>query len=76
MLGSIYSISASCKDPELALKWLDYQYSYDAMLLNNFGIEGESYVIDEAGKPQLTEQIQNNPDGLGMMDALKQYVIG
>ena len=76
VLGSIYSISASCKDPELALKWLDYQYSYDAMLLNNFGIEGESYVIDEAGKPQLTEQIQNNPDGLGMMDALKQYVIG
>ncbi len=76
VLGSIYSISATCKNPELALKWLDYQYSYDAMLLNNFGIEGESYTIDENGKPQLTEQIQQNPDGLGMMDALKQYVIG
>ena len=53
-------ISASCKTPELAARFLDYGYSEEGMLLYNFGIQGVSYTMPY-GKPVYTEQILNNP---------------
>ena len=42
--------------------WLDYQYTDDGMALINYGIEGESYTIDEDGNYHLTDAILNNPN--------------
>ena len=57
-------ITTPCKNPELAAKWIDYQYSHDAMVLNNYGIEGETYYIDDAGVYHLTDMVLNNEEGL------------
>lgn len=50
------AITAKCKNPELASKYLDYSYSKEGHILNNFGIEGESYEIKD-GFPHYTENM-------------------
>ncbi|MBR6405116.1 MAG: extracellular solute-binding protein [Lachnospiraceae bacterium] len=52
-------ISSSCKDPELAAKWIDFNYTKEGELLNWYGIEGETYEMVD-GKPQFTEKVLNN----------------
>lgn len=57
-----YNVSANCKNPELACKWLDYLFSPNGWLLCNFGIEGESFEYGEDGMPHWTEVITNPVD--------------
>lgn len=59
-----YVISTACADPALAVRMLDYLYSYDGMILCSYGIQGESYELSSAGQPVFTEFILNNPDGM------------
>lgn len=66
--GSL-AITTECKQPELAAKWANYFYTEEGGLLKNFGIEGESYTV-ENGTPVLTEMIEKNPDGLSRQQAL------
>ncbi len=68
------AITASCKNIELAARFLDYAYSEEGSLLLNFGIEGESYEMTEDG-PVYTDLITNNPDGLTMSQALSHYMM-
>ncbi len=70
------AISASCKTPELAAQWIDYAYSPEGELLNNFGIENETFVYDENGEIQFTELITDNPDGLSFTNAMWRYLDG
>ncbi len=37
------AITTQCKDPELAMKWLNFGYTEEGHMLYNFGIEGQSY---------------------------------
>ena len=41
-------------------------------MLYNFGIEGESYEMQD-GKPVYTDLVLNNPDGLTANQALSEY---
>lgn len=66
------AITGKCKNIELAVKFLDYSYSEEGMMLNNFGIEGESYEMVD-GNPVYTELVTNNPDGLPMSQVLTMY---
>lgn len=56
------SISTECRDPELAARWLDYNYTYDGTLLCGYGIEGEGLQFDAEGNPGYTDLVLNNPD--------------
>lgn len=56
------AISTNCKDVELAAKWLDYSYTYDGMILNCYGIEGEGLMFNADGTPGYTDLVLNNPD--------------
>ena len=67
-------LTKDCSDPVLAAMWLDYQYTEDAMLLNNYGVEGETFEYDENGDIQFTDLIMNNPDGLTTTDANRLYI--
>lgn len=70
------AISVKCKDPELAMKFLNYGYTEEGHMLYNFGIEGKSYeMVEKDGKmyPQYTKLITENPDGLSMQQALALY---
>lgn len=74
VLGIGIAITAECKNPELAAKWCDYAYGEDGNKLINFGIEGESYTMED-GIPTYTDLIVNNPNGLSMSEALASYAI-
>lgn len=51
-------ITSKCKNPEVAVKWFDYHYTYEGLKLFNFGVEGKSYTgIDELGRPQYVEYL-------------------
>ncbi len=66
------AITTSCKSPRLATRFLDYGYSEQGKILNNFGIEHESFVIKD-GKRVYTDKILNNPDGFSAGKALAFY---
>jgi putative aldouronate transport system substrate-binding protein len=50
------AITKSCKDPETVVKWMDFMYTEKGMLINNYGIEGDTYVMKD-GKPTFTDVI-------------------
>ena len=49
-------ISKNCKNPERAIQFLTYLISEEGQMDTNFGIEGETYTI-ENGIPKLTKEI-------------------
>ena len=49
-------ITTSCKDPVRAIKFLDWLASDEAQILNNWGIEGVHYTVDENGKRVIPEE--------------------
>lgn len=67
------TITTACENPELAMKWCDFWYTEDGVLLANYGIEGQSFEFDENGQPYITELVTNNPDGLSLMDTQFMY---
>lgn len=74
-MGTTASITTKCKDPELAMKFLDYGYSEEGRIFMNFGTEGVSYNMVD-GYPTYTELITNNPKGLSMSQALITQCFG
>ncbi|GFZ90805.1 sugar ABC transporter permease [Paenibacillus marchantiophytorum] len=66
------AVSTQAKNPDQIIKWLDYKYSQEGALLMNFGIEGESYKM-ENGYPKYTDLIMNNPDKLPITQAMAKY---
>ena len=65
--GFRYFISTSCKNPELAMKWIDCLYDPEINLLNTFGVgdlgDGTTtYVIKENGEYDYSDDLRNNPD--------------
>lgn len=68
------AITSSCKYPDIAAKWCNYAYGNDGHLLFNFGIEGESYTMED-GIPTYTDMIVKNPNGLSMQESLSRYAI-
>lgn len=63
-LAAATAITSSCEDIDTAVRFLDWMYSDEAITLFNFGIEGESYYIDENGNPQYTETFLTGPEGM------------
>jgi putative aldouronate transport system substrate-binding protein len=63
-------ITKDCKDPEAAIKLMDYLWSEEGQRYMAWGIEGKSYTMAD-GKPRYTDLVMNNPDGLGMSDVLR-----
>ncbi|NQX64151.1 extracellular solute-binding protein [Paenibacillus qinlingensis] len=66
------ALSAKAKNPDEIIKWLDFKYSQEGAMLMNFGIEGESYKL-ENGYPKYTDLIMNNPDKLPVTQAMAKY---
>ncbi len=68
----VASITTQCENPALAVKILDYFYSYEGNLLANFGIEGETYDMVD-GKPKYNDFVMKNPDGKSMSQTGLMY---
>ncbi len=74
-VGQGCAISAKMSDEKLAkvMELLDFLYSEEGNVLTNWGIEGESYTVDENGEKHFTDYVFNNPDGLASVQAVVRY---
>lgn len=70
---TFYIITPDCSNKEAAVQFLNYGYTKEGSLLFNFGIEGESYTM-ENDMPTYTELIMHNPEGLTKQLAMAQYM--
>lgn len=73
--GGIVAVTTSAKDPELAVKLLDYGYSEEGRMFFNFGTEGISYNMVD-GYPKFTDLLMKNPDKLAPAQAMSMYIRG
>ncbi len=67
-------ITVGTENLDVLAKWLDYQFTEEGQLLNNYGMEGISYYFDEDGLPHYTEDMIHNPDGLNFTQASGSYI--
>ncbi len=58
MSGWGVGITTACKDPVRAIKFLDYLASDEAQIMNNWGIEGQHYNV-ENGKRVVPAEVQD-----------------
>ena len=68
-------ILPSCKNPEIAAKFLNYGYTEEGINFWNYGMEGVSYNMVD-GYPTYTDLIMNNPDGWTIQQAMAGYSLG
>lgn len=66
------AISADSKYIKEIVQMFDYFYSEEGSLLNNFGIEGETYTMVD-GKPTYTDAIAKDPEGRSILSMLNIY---
>lgn len=72
-MGSYSMITKEMSEEEMivALEWLNYGFTEEGMMYNNFGTEGETYTINADGEADFTDLITNDPDGIN--EAVKKY---
>ena len=61
ILGVNFGITRFCKDPEAAMKFIDYLYSEEVGIQTWYGTEGEDYNIVD-GKYEFTNKYYDNVD--------------
>lgn len=54
-------ITTQCKNPEIALQFLNYAFTEEGSRIYNYGVEGETYTMVD-GKPVFTEEMVNPED--------------
>lgn len=70
-INGYFGISKDAKNPEVAIKWLDFIFaSEQGARMQSYGVEGLSYTMVD-GKPEFTDLIKNNPEGLDPVSALR-----
>ena len=62
--GGNVSVSTNCKNPEAVLHVLDYLFTDEGAVFSSYGIEGQSYELNAEGKPEFTDLVSNNPNGI------------
>lgn len=66
-------VTAACEKPDLALKMMNYAYTEEGRKISVYGVEGESYELNDAGEIEFTEAVTNSENGWSMNDALIWY---
>lgn len=67
------SITSGCDDPELALQFMNWFYTWDGYMLTNYGQENVCFEYNENGDPVYTDFIVNNPNGYNVMNLRNMY---
>ena len=68
------TLATSCKNTELALRYIDLFFDRDIADLNFYGIEGESYVKN-GDEYEFTDAIRHDPNGVGASDKIAEYIL-
>lgn len=69
------AITTACKNPEIALAWLDYAYSYAGSMGSTFGIEGKSYEFVD-GYPTIMDEVKQNDKGWSEEQSISRWMLG
>lgn len=69
------AITSLCENPELIVKYFDYFFTEEGHMLSNWGIQGETYDLDENGEPYFLPIIIENPEGFSREQAMAKYTI-
>ena len=67
-------VSTTCEEPEVAVEFLNYGFTEEGRKLVNYGVEGETYTIDDNGDVAFTDMILKNPDGYTFDQAQVLYL--
>ena len=67
------SISVNSEYAVECLRLFDYWFTEEGSDFCNWGIEGDTYTVDESGKHHFTDKIIQNPDGLSFAQAMAYY---
>ena len=57
-----WGISSQCEDPVSLIKFFDFFFTEEGSDLINWGIEGETYVVNDAGEKEYTDIVLENAD--------------
>lgn len=60
-------ISKDCKDPEKAIKFIEYMFSEEGRHLSKWGREGTEYTLNDKGLPEFSEEwkeTKKDPDAM------------
>ncbi len=68
-------ITTACQDVEAALKYLDFAYTPEGVMINNFGVEGETYTVDADGNVTWTPETQTQISESSVDKVLGKYLL-
>ncbi|PAV31240.1 ABC transporter substrate-binding protein [Virgibacillus profundi] len=74
MQPGAFVITSENENPAATIRWADHFYGDEGAELFFMGIEGETFETDEEGNRDYVDEIENNPDGLSMEQAVSQYL--
>ncbi|MCM8711701.1 extracellular solute-binding protein [Clostridium sp. SYSU_GA19001] len=66
------AITKSCKNPILAVKWLDYLYTEEGSNIVNYGKENDTFILKD-GKPVWTDKVLKASGDLTPNAAMHKY---
>ncbi len=72
--GGNFVITSECEHPEVLMRWVDYFYTEEGMELYFMGVKDKTFIINEKGNLEYTQDILNNPDGLSYVQAFGRYL--
>ncbi|MCL2318597.1 MAG: hypothetical protein FWC45_00820 [Treponema sp.] len=73
--GTAMAISRNNKFPVESVRLMDYWFSPEGDMFQNFGFEGITYNMVN-GQPKLTDWVTKNPDGLSIDQAIARHTVG
>ena len=68
-----FQVTTQCADPGMVLEFFNWFDTEEGYTFANYGIEGETYTVDENGIYHFTDLIANNPDVPNFMMAMQIY---
>ncbi len=69
-------INKDCPHIDRLLEYFDWCYTEEGIMVTNFGIEGETYTIDEKGNPVIVDSIMEQTKGAPDQYAAVQSILG
>jgi len=69
-----FAITKDNKYPEATVKWIDYFYGEDGILLYFMGIEGETFEYNDEGEAVYMDHILNSEDDLSITQEQAKYL--
>ena len=69
------AISTACEYPEIAMQFLNYGFTETGRQLVAYGIEGETYTVDDDGNISYTDLILDNEEGYSYDQATVLYLV-